>query len=415
MQESIPKKSLKIPLSAIKTLQTTIENSFNIHKEDYDQAFITYISKEVKKLKKWSKKFLRLLAQNKPKNSIQSKKEKVSTVLRNFELRKLSSKRLKKLNSPLITRTKSINQIIKKTSIQTTFTKTPKRLFSKQKKIEPNITQNTEEEKLLTKNIEKLEKRTKQLERSIEFEKGKLINLIYHNLQTQAKMNLPTPKLKTNNKNYPKLKPPIISTTVIINYSPPHTPQSDIELNWPSASSMNTPSLPASQILKTLPKILYSSPKFEKPLEFLNLPDLHGPFYTANGKDTVISQYFNNRRNGIGLYIWEDGRVYEGGWKDGKCEGYGRMVFKNGNWYQGEMRGDRKHGVGVFHWKEGDWYEGEYQDDVICGFGVYFWKSGDWFEGEWKEGVFWGKGKKGGKDGVEKEGYWENGKFVKDL
>ena len=29
-------------------------------------------------------------------------------------------------------------------------------------------------------------------------------------------------------------------------------------------------------------------------------------------------EYYNDKKNGIGVYTWADGRIYEGGWRQGK-------------------------------------------------------------------------------------------------
>ena len=34
--------------------------------------------------------------------------------------------------------------------------------------------------------------------------------------------------------------------------------------------------------------------------------------------------------NGKGKFEWQDGRVYEGDWKDDKRDGFGRMLFSDG-------------------------------------------------------------------------------------
>jgi hypothetical protein len=46
-------------------------------------------------------------------------------------------------------------------------------------------------------------------------------------------------------------------------------------------------------------------------------------------------------KEGVGLFFWPDGRIYEGYWKNGKQSGYGRYVNqqheeKYGYWNQGK-------------------------------------------------------------------------------
>ena len=46
-------------------------------------------------------------------------------------------------------------------------------------------------------------------------------------------------------------------------------------------------------------------------------------------------------KEGVGIFFWPDGRVYEGQWKDGKQNGYGRYLNqdkeeKYGFWVNGK-------------------------------------------------------------------------------
>ena len=41
----------------------------------------------------------------------------------------------------------------------------------------------------------------------------------------------------------------------------------------------------------------------------------------------------NNKRNGKGVIVYKNGRVYEGDWLDDKRQGRGYELFSNGNVY----------------------------------------------------------------------------------
>jgi len=41
-----------------------------------------------------------------------------------------------------------------------------------------------------------------------------------------------------------------------------------------------------------------------------------------------MGEFLNERRHGIGKYIWFDKREYQGQWKDGYLHGYGILKFK---------------------------------------------------------------------------------------
>ena len=53
----------------------------------------------------------------------------------------------------------------------------------------------------------------------------------------------------------------------------------------------------------------------------------------------------NDKRNGFGTYVWEDGQKYEGFWKNDVRHGKGTVFFKNGEnlsgiWTNGNLNGE---------------------------------------------------------------------------
>ena len=70
-------------------------------------------------------------------------------------------------------------------------------------------------------------------------------------------------------------------------------------------------------------------------------------------------------------------------------------------------------GMGIYIWNDGRMYQGQYKDDKKHGFGVYTWADRRSYEG------YWHKGKQHGigtyhvpKDGKKKFGLWEDGKRI---
>lgn len=57
----------------------------------------------------------------------------------------------------------------------------------------------------------------------------------------------------------------------------------------------------------------------------------------------------------IGVFYYNNGRRYEGDWKDGKRNGKGNLqsksigilYFNNGNWYDGEWKSNNRDGLGI--------------------------------------------------------------------
>ncbi len=70
-------------------------------------------------------------------------------------------------------------------------------------------------------------------------------------------------------------------------------------------------------------------------------------------------------------------------------------------------------GTGIYIWNDGRMYQGQYKDDKKHGYGVYTWADGRCYEG------YWFRGKQHGlgtylvpKDGKVKFGLWEDGKRI---
>ncbi len=49
-------------------------------------------------------------------------------------------------------------------------------------------------------------------------------------------------------------------------------------------------------------------------------------------------------RHGKGALIGSDGTIYEGMWKDDKCNGKGRLIRTDGDIYQGDWKDNKAHG-----------------------------------------------------------------------
>lgn len=72
-------------------------------------------------------------------------------------------------------------------------------------------------------------------------------------------------------------------------------------------------------------------------------------------------------------------------------------------------------GFGVFIWPDGRRYEGEYLDDKKHGKGVFTFSDGKKYSGLWVNGKQHGEGEFTNVDGTVRIGLWENGKKIKWL
>ena len=100
-----------------------------------------------------------------------------------------------------------------------------------------------------------------------------------------------------------------------------------------------------------------------------------GVFRLANGETYVGDMTKHGSRHGYGKYMWPDGNVYEGYYKDNRRT-EGKMTYANGNVYDGEWKTggkehnyvDLPHGKGKYTWandtiQDGYWRYGKFVGD----------------------------------------------------
>ena len=131
-------------------------------------------------------------------------------------------------------------------------------------------------------------------------------------------------------------------------------------------------------------------------------------------------------KNGWGVYIYDDGSVYEGYFRKGNRDGYGKLTLTDGSIYQGQFAKDKYEGYGVISNPDGTQiagifergrYVGELKNQFGCvsgdcynGYGVKVDNTGSYF-GEFKEGKFHGMGRFVEKNGIEYDGSFVAGSF----
>ena len=125
-----------------------------------------------------------------------------------------------------------------------------------------------------------------------------------------------------------------------------------------------------------------------------------------------VGQTVNGKKEGKGIYYFNDGDRYEGDFKNDKREGKGIYYFNNEPWkgdrYEGDWKYDIKEGKGIYYYKDGDRYEGDFKNDTKEGKGIYYWNDGDRYEGDFKNGKMEGKGFYYGINGNRYEGEYNN-------
>ncbi|XP_033096142.1 ankyrin repeat and MYND domain-containing protein 1-like isoform X2 [Anneissia japonica] len=90
----------------------------------------------------------------------------------------------------------------------------------------------------------------------------------------------------------------------------------------------------------------------------------------------------DNKRTGVGIFLWPSGDKYEGEYLDNERHGKGKQGWSDGSFYEGDFVMDTRHGEGYHKWANGESYEGSYFKDHRHGNGTYTWPGDLKFEGK---------------------------------
>ena len=98
-----------------------------------------------------------------------------------------------------------------------------------------------------------------------------------------------------------------------------------------------------------------------------------------------IGEVLQDKANGEGVLIFENGTTFEGEWNDGNLH-HGICSTKNGEKYIGEFSNLKKNGLGSFSNREGYSYTGYWSNDKFNGRGILInndaLTSGSWLNGD---------------------------------
>ena len=125
-------------------------------------------------------------------------------------------------------------------------------------------------------------------------------------------------------------------------------------------------------LLKILSILLLSFPVFgdnQKGKTLYRWDTSSGIQWKVFGEKEIHHQYRgefqNGKPNGVGIFIYPDGRKYVGEFKDGKQNGQGTITFSSGTKYVGGFKGGEKSGQGTYTWSGGSKYIGEWKDCLL--------------------------------------------------
>ena len=132
--------------------------------------------------------------------------------------------------------------------------------------------------------------------------------------------------------------------------------------------------------------------------------------YTRDDGVKFVGEFKDGLANGQGTHTWPDGQKFVGEFKDGKRNGQGTFTWPDGEKYVGEYKDGKRNGQGTHTWPDREKYVGEYKDGKKNGQGTYTWPSGQKFVGEFKDGVENGQGTHTWPDGQKFVGEFKDGK-----
>lgn len=154
-------------------------------------------------------------------------------------------------------------------------------------------------------------------------------------------------------------------------------------------------------------------------------PDGYGVKNYVSGA-SYIGQFSDGKFSKTGTYFWNDGTRYIGHWQDGKRQGVGIEIQSDGTTNtdiyvdgnidetvkKGGVNGDVKNGWGVYIYDDGSIYEGYFKRGEKDGYGKYTMTDGSIYQGEFQKDRFEGYGVLTEPDGNKVEGLFEHGRFA---
>lgn len=70
-------------------------------------------------------------------------------------------------------------------------------------------------------------------------------------------------------------------------------------------------------------------------------------------ESTYYGEFHNGKKQGFGIMVYKNMRIYEGEWGNNQKKGFGAEKFPNQCSYKGEYLNGKPHGVGCYTWPNG--------------------------------------------------------------
>ena len=121
----------------------------------------------------------------------------------------------------------------------------------------------------------------------------------------------------------------------------------------------------------------------------------------TNINNYYVGETLNGLKHGKGIIYYPNGNVkYDGYFVNDKCEGFGKYIKENGFIYIGQWMNGLKHGKGMIYYPNGNIkYDGYFVNDKYEGFGKYIDITGNYYIGQLLNNLKHGKGNEYDKNG----------------
>ena len=144
-----------------------------------------------------------------------------------------------------------------------------------------------------------------------------------------------------------------------------------------------------------------------------DLPNGKGVKYYSNGNILYEGYFLNGKFDGKGKYIYDNGDYFIGQYKNGLRTGKGKLYYRNGNiMYEGDFINNKRDGFGKYIYEDGKYYIGQWKNDLFHGKGTQYYPNGNiFYEGDFVNDKREGFGKYIYEDGKYYIGQWKNDLF----
>ena len=110
--------------------------------------------------------------------------------------------------------------------------------------------------------------------------------------------------------------------------------------------------------------------------ELLHLKDPDTHLFKFTPELGYTGEWKDGKKNGKGVYVYQNGHKYDGEWKDNKRNGFGKYIWPDGKYFEGQWKNEWRNGKGVIYQPSLDYFEGTWVNDTLSGLVIHKSKEG---------------------------------------